>query len=513
MSWQKEVEELERLRGMIRGMGGPEALQRRHDSGRLNARERIAALVDADSFSEVGGLTGRADFDAGGRVESLRPGNLIVGRARIDARPVCVTSDDYSVVGSAGGATVPGKFGMAEKMAGELRLPLVRLLESTGGNSRALEELGRTYIPQMEGWEHVVANMGRVPVVAVGLGPVAGIGAAKMAFSHYSVMLRGRAHMFMAGPPLVARLGETVTKEELGGADLQARAGGVDDVVDTEEEAFARVRRFLSYLPGSVWELPPRAEPQDDPGRRDPWLLEAIPRERRRVYDMRRIVNAVLDLGSFMEMGRKHGGSVITGLGRLDGWPVAVIASDPRIYGGAWTAESNGKLERFIDLANTFHLPVVNLVDVPGFLIGRDAEMAGTIRSGSRALSAVFQAQVPWCTVLIRKVFGVAGASHADHSRYRYRFAWPSGDWGSIPVEGGIESAYKEELARAEDPVALLAQIEARLNEIRSPLRTAMAFDCEDIIDPRDTRPLLCEFASHAARLRNAGPVATAMRP
>lgn len=513
MTWQKEVDELNRLKAMTAAMGGEANLARRRASGRLNARERIDRLVDAGTFREVGALSGRPEFDDDGVVSRLAPGNFVFGRAKIGGRPVAVASDDYSVVGSAGGATIPGKFGTCEKMANELRIPLVRLLESTGGNSRSLEQMGRTYIPQMEGWETVIANMATIPVVALGLGPVAGIGAAKMVFSHYSVMVRGQAHMFMAGPPLVARLGETVTKEELGGADFQARAGGVDEVVDSEEEAFACARRFLSYLPSSVHELAERVEPTDDPERRDPWLVKAVPKQRRRAYDMRAIIKSVFDAGSFTEMTRRYGASVITGLARLDGWPVAVVASDPFQYGGAWTAESNAKLERFIDLANTFHLPVVNLVDIPGFMIGRDAERAGTLRSGARALSAVFQARVPWCTVMVRKVFGVAGASHADHTRYHYRFAWPSGDWGSIPIEGGIESAYKDELAQAEDPAALLAQIESRLNEIRSPLRTAMAFDCEDIIDPRETRPLLCEFANNAARLRQTGPVATAMRP
>ncbi|MGB6117825.1 MAG: carboxyl transferase domain-containing protein [Mesorhizobium sp.] len=513
MSWEKEVSELNRLTAMTAAMGGEEALARRKKSGRLNVRERIDRLVDDGTFREVGALTGRPEFDDAGVVTKLSPGNFIFGRAKIDGRPVAVAGDDYSVVGSAGGATIPGKFGMCEKMANELRIPLVRLLESTGGNSRSLEQMGRTYIPQMEGWETVIANMATIPVVSLGLGPVAGIGAAKMVFSHYAVMVRNQSHMFMAGPPLVARLGEVVTKEELGGADLHARAGGVDEVVDSEEEAFAAARRFLSYLPASVHELPPRAEPEDDPERRDPWLIQAVPKERRRVYDMRRVIKSVFDAGSFTEMTRRYGASVITGLARLDGWPVAVMASDPYQYGGAWTNESNQKIERFVDLANTFHLPVVNLVDVPGFLIGRDAEMAGTIRSGARALSAVFQAKVPWCTVMIRKVFGVAGASHADHSRYHYRFSWPSGDWGSIPVEGGIESAYKDEIASAADPEAMVRQIESRLNEIRSPLRTAMAFDCEDIIDPRDTRPLLCEFANNASRLRMPGTVATGMRP
>jgi acetyl-CoA carboxylase carboxyltransferase component len=326
-------------------------------------------------------------------------------------------------------------------------------------------------------------------------------------------MVEGISQMFIAGPPLVARTGETVTKEELGGSDICARAGAVDDIVSSEAEAFARVRHFLSYLPSSVFDLPPRGPVTDSADRRDDWLIQAIPRDRRKVYDMRKIVRSVVDTDSFFEFSRKYGGSAITGLARLDGWPVAVLASDPYHYGGGWTADASIKITRFIDFAHTFHLPVVNLVDVPGFLIGKQSESEGTIRHGSRALAALYQARLPWCSILVRRAFGVAGAAHADHTKLHYRYAWPSGDWGSLPVEGGIEAAYRAELAAAADPAKLRAQIEERLNVFRSPFRTAEAFLVEEIIDPRDTRPLLCEFANLAAPLRQPGTVATSFRP
>jgi acetyl-CoA carboxylase carboxyltransferase component len=319
--------------------------------------------------------------------------------------------------------------------------------------------------------------------------------------------------MFIAGPPVVARLGESLTKEELGGSEIHARAGAIDDVVASEPEAFLRARRFLSYLPSSVFELPARGPVTDAAGRREEWLIEAVPRDRRKVYDARRILAAALDRDSFFEIGRKFGGSAITGLARLDGWPVAVLASDPFIYGGGWTAAASQKVTRFVDLANSFHLPVVHFVDIPGFVIGLEAEKAGTIRHGARALAAIYQAKVPWCSILVRKSFGVAGAGHQNHARLHYRYAWPSGDWGSLPVEGGIEAAYRAELEASPDPEKLRREIEERLNRVRSPFRVAEAFGVEEIIDPRDTRPLLCEFAGLAAPLREPGPVATAMRP
>ncbi len=515
MNWEAEIEELRRREALARQMGGPEKVKRQHDGGKLTVRERIARLLDAESFQEIGALAGKAQYDAAGELAGFMPANFVVGRGRIEGRPVVVGGDDFTVRGGAADASIRGKQVISEQMANELRLPLVRLIDGTGGGGsvKTLETEGRTYVPANPAWDWVVANLATVPVVALGLGSVAGLGAARLVTSHYSLMVEGISQMFIAGPPVVARIGQTLSKEELGGSEIHARAGAIDDVVASEDEAFARARRFLSYLPASVHELPPRGPVSDDPGRRDPWLIDAVPKDRRKVYDMRRIVRAVVDRDSFFEIGRKFGGSAITGLARLDGWPVAVLASDPYIYGGGWTATASQKVTRFVDLANTFHLPVVHLVDIPGFVIGLEAEKAGTIRHGARALAAVYQARVPWCSILVRKAFGVAGAGHSNHARLHYRYAWPSGDWGSLPVEGGIEAAYRAELEAAPDPEALRQQIEERLNLYRSPFRVAEAFGVEDIIDPRDTRPLLCDFANLAAPLREPGPVATSLRP
>ncbi|MEQ8349698.1 MAG: carboxyl transferase domain-containing protein [Sneathiellaceae bacterium] len=515
MGWKAAIEELRLREQQAQEMGGADKVKRQHDNGKLTVRERIDALLDPDSFHEIGALAGKADYDAEGRLLQFRPANFVMGRGRIGGRRVVVGGDDFTVRGGAADAAIWEKQVMAEQFANEYRLPLIRLVDGTGGGGsvKSLETDGKTYVPRNPGWDWVVANMGKVPVVALGLGSVAGLGAARMATSHYAVMVQETSHMFIAGPPVVARAGETLTKEELGGSSIHVKAGAVDDHVKTEEEAFEKARQFLSYLPSSVYDLPPRLEPSDDPERRDEALLDAVPQDRRKVYKMRPIVEAVMDRGSFFEIGQHFGRSVITGLARLDGWPVAVLASDPYHYGGGWTASSAQKVTRFVDLAETFHLPVVHLVDCPGFLIGLDAEEAATIRHGARALAAVYQARVPWCSILIRKVFGVAGASHQNHTRVHYRYAWPSGDWGSLPLEGGIEAAYRADLDAAEDREALRAEIETRLNKVRSPFRTAEAFLVEEIIDPRDTRPLLCEFASLAAPLRSAGPSQFHMRP
>src|SRR5690606_7916681 len=466
MSWEAEIAELRRREELARRMGGPDKVKRQHDGGKLTVRERIDQLLDAGSFHEIGAIAGRAKYDAEGELVDFSPANFVVGRGRIDGRPVVVGGDDFTVRGGAADAAIWQKQVHAEQMALELRIPMIRLVDGTGGGGsvKSLEMEGRTYVPLLPGFEHAVANLSTVPVISLALGSVAGLGAARTVTSHFSVMVEGISQMFIAGPPVVARTGVEMTKEELGGTDIHMRAGAVDLAVASEQEAFAAARRFLSYLPQSVYELPPRTASQDDPNRRDERLISIVPRDRRRVYKMRDIVEACVDEGSFFEMGRLYGRSVITGLARLDGWPVAILASDPYHYGGGWTADASHKITRFVDLAETFPLPVVNFVDIPGFLIGPEAEQSGTIRHGARAIAAVYQATVPWCSIIIRKAFGVAGAAHSNHARLRYRYAWPSGDWGSLPLEGGIEAAYRAELEKADDPAALLKQIEDRLN-------------------------------------------------
>jgi acetyl-CoA carboxylase carboxyltransferase component len=513
-SWEPELAELRRREAFAHRMGGPEKVTRQHDGGKLTVRARIDSLLDPGSFHEIGTIAGKAVYEDGALID-LSATNFVMGRGRIDGRPVVVGGDDFTVRGGAADASIWQKQVHAEQMANELRIPIVRLVDGTGGGGsvKTLDTTGRTYVPANPAWEFVVDNLGSVPVVALALGSVAGLGAARVVTSHYSLMVRDMSQIFVAGPPVVARVGEQVTKEDLGGAQIHGVNGTVDDVVDSEADAFARTRQFLSYLPSSVHDVPPRGPVTDDPERRDDWLIRAVPRDRRKVFKIRSVIEAVFDTGSWLEIGRGWGRSAVTGLARLDGWPVAALASDPYVYGAGWTADASDKVTRLVDLADTFHLPIVHLVDQPGFVIGTDAEKASTIRHGARALAAVYQAQVPVCAVILRRVFGVAGAAHLNAAKFKYRYAWPSGDWGSLPIEGGIEAAYRADLERAADPDALRAEIEVRLNAVRSPFRTAEAFLIEELIDPRDTRPLLVEFANLAAPLRTPGRVAWHLRP
>lgn len=490
---------------LAREMGGSANVERQHAAGRLTVRERVDRLLDPGTFHETGTLAGRGTYDEHGNLTSFTPSNFVMGTGRIDGRRVVVGGDDFTVRGGAADASIAGKQGYAEKLALGLKLPMVRLVDGTGGGGsvKSLEMMGYTYVPANPSWDTVVDLVGEVPVVAACLGPVAGLGAVRVVTSHFSVMVRGVSQLFIAGPPVVERgVGEKVTKEELGGAQIHARgSGAVDNEVETEAEAFAQVRRFLSYLPSNVWQVPPRVEPSDDPSRREEDLLSAIPRERRRGYDVRRILNLVLDRESFFEIGRMYGRPLVVGLARLNGYPVGVMANDPKQGGGAVDVAAAEKMIRFIDLCDTFHIPAVNFVDNPGFLIGTMSEKAGTARVGARALMAVYQATVPWISIILRRVYGVAGAAHGNAQGLNLRYAWPSGDWGSLPIEGGVQAAYKREIEASPDPAARRREIEERLQQYRSPFRTAEAFGVEEIIDPRDTRPLLCEWVETAYSL------------
>lgn len=518
MSWDKEVEEIRTREQLARQMGGAERVARHHDNGKLTVRERVDRLVDTGSFSETGALAGRAEYEDD-KLVGFTPSNFVMGRARIDGRSVIVGGDDFTVRGGANDGAIGNKMGYSELLARELRLPLVRLVDGTGGGGsvKTIGDMGRTYVPALPGWDVAVDLLSQVPVIGAAMGSVAGLGAARVVASHFSIMIRETSQVFVAGPPVVERgMGQKIPKEELGGSNIHAHGNGVvDNEVDNEEAAFGEIRRFLSYLPSNVWEVPPRLEGRDDPRRQEEGLLSIIPRNRRMPYDTRQILQWVFDRDSFFEIGKFQGRPLVTGLARLNGYPVGVMANDPKHRGGGVDAAASEKMIRFIDLCDTFHLPVVNFVDNPGFLIGLEAEKEGTIRVGTRALFAVQQSATPWISIILRRVYGVAGAGHGRQGGINIRYAWPSADWGSLPIEGGVQAAYRREIEASENPDQRRAELEAHFESLRSPFRTAEAFGIEEIIDPRRTRPLLCQWVEQAYRVvpTQLGPRGRGMRP
>jgi acetyl-CoA carboxylase carboxyltransferase component len=502
MSWKPEVDEIEARREAARAMGGPEAVARQHERGRLTVRERIDALIDPGTLEEQGPIAGEAERDQDGRVVAFHPANYLLALAEVDGRPVVVGGEDFTQRGGSPSPAGLRRSVYAETLAIELRRPLVRFLEGGGGS------VAGTRGPQAGGdarpmgdpvyatqrFVSIARVLQLVPVASAAVGAVAGFPAARLAASHFSVMTRDTAQVLIGGPALVERaLGERLTKQELGGSRVHARSGVVDNVAADEHDAIEQMKRFLSYLPSSILSLPPiRRDAGDDPERREDFLLEVIPRERRKVYAMRRILQAVFDRDSVFEMTRGYGRGLITALARLDGHPIGVVANDPHFYAGSMDAEGALKVRRFVDLCQTFHLPIVSLVDEPGFMIGSASERAGTIRFGMEAIARVVTTTVPWCTVLVRKAYGVAAAAHFGPNAYV--LSWPSAESGALPVEGGVAVAFRRQIAEAEDPEAMRRELEEAFARGRSPFPRAEAFGVHDLIDPRETRARLCRW-------------------
>jgi acetyl-CoA carboxylase carboxyltransferase component len=496
VSWKPEVDGIEERRRRAAELGGPEAVARQHELGRLTIRERVDALVDAESFREHGPIAGESETDEEGRLVSFRPANYVVGVARVDGRPVVVGGEDFT---QRGGSPSPGglrKSVYAEDLACRSRLPLVRFLQGGGGSVAGAGGRGPSRpepVTSRHRFESIGQVMAQAPVVSAAVGAVAGFPAARLVASHFSLMTRHSAQVLVAGPAVVERaLGEKLDKEALGGAAVHGRSGVVDNVVEDEAEAIAAIRRFLSYLPTNVWELPPVSACEDPPDRCEEELLSIVPRERRKVYPARRLVESVVDRGSFFEMAPGYGRSQITGLARLAGRPVGVWANDSRFYAGAMTADGSRKIRRFVDFCDVFHLPVVCFVDEPGFMLGLEAEKAATIRFGAEALFAVVQSRVPWASVIVRKTYGVAAAAHFGPDAYV--LAWPSAEGGALPLEGGVAVAFGREIAEAPDPAARRRELEEALAGRKNPFGRAEAFGVHDLIDPRRTRPALCDW-------------------
>src|SRR5690349_9946443 len=281
MTWEPELDELRRRTELAHEMGGEERVARQRAAGRLTVRERIERLFDPGTFRETGALAGAGTYGDDGELTAFRPANSVVGQGRVDGRRAIVQADDFTVRGGAADAAIHGKAVWAEQAAHDLRLPLVRLVDGTGGGGsvKSLEDMGYTYVPHVPGFDLYGANLSRVPVVAAALGPCAGLGAARVVAAHFSVIVRGTGQLFVAGPPVVAMagMGESPDKEQLGGARAQTQSGAVDNEAADEDDALAQLKRFLSYLPDNVWELPPVRASTDPADRRDEDLLGIVP--------------------------------------------------------------------------------------------------------------------------------------------------------------------------------------------------------------------------------------------
>jgi len=514
LPWEQAIEDIAYIRGLAEEMGGPERIDRQHSGGRYTIRERIEKFVDPGSFFEAGPLVGAAEYDDDGNLREFNPGGYVMGLGEIDGRPIAIGGNDFTMSGGSPHNVRKGAADFAMPVASEYGIPYIQLMEGVGHSARSDEASQHMGLSTGENYWRLAEVMRTVPVATGIMGSTAGAPAAHALMTHFSVMVKDQSQIFPSGPPVVRRaLGEQLTKEELGGAAMHVhRSGQVDNEAESEEDAFDQIKQFLSYLPNTTNEVAPRLVTGDPPDRRPEELLTIMPEDRRAGYDIRKLVGHVVDNGEFFEMRQYYGGSIMTAFARLDGYSVGVLASDPRVVGGSLTADASDKYAHFLDLCDAFNLPIVIFLDMPGFMIGSHSESQASMRRGARALIASAEAKVPKVLFAIRKAYGVAAGapnSIGVPAGVNLRFGWPSGEWGGIPIEGGVAAAYGREIAAAADPEAHQQAIEQRLLKLRSPFRSAHHFDVTDLIDPRDTRAVASKFV----RLAQPALARLAQRP
>jgi acetyl-CoA carboxylase carboxyltransferase component len=499
LGWDMAIAELERRREIGRMMGGRERVKRHHEQGKLTIRERIDRLVDPGTFWEAGSLMGKGKYGENGDMTGFTPAAYVQGMADIDGRTVSVGGNDFTIAGgSPAGIEKHASFFMMP-MSYQYGIPCVHLSDGAGASAAEYEEANRMFLYPGGQWWWDTQLLKWVPVAAAVLGSCAGHVAGRTVLSHFSVMAKNIGQIFPAGPPVVARaLSEEIEKDMLGGAKMHARETGViDNEAEDEDDCFQQIRDFLSYMPDNAREVPPRKDMGDDPSRPLEDIMDIVPIDRRKPYNMYKVMERLVDRGKYFEMRRYFGRAVITAFARMDGYAVGIIASNPMFNGGSIDGKSAQKFARFCDLCSLFNLPAIVLADVPGFMIGSVAEKEATMRWGMVAVQAAHEATVPKVQLAMRKNYGVGGDAMSSMDSYLaldLRLGWPSGEWGAIPVEGGVAAAYRREIESAPDPEAKRRELESKLVGIRSPFRAAEGGDCIDIIDPRDSRKVICRF-------------------
>jgi len=494
---EERIKKLREIKDAAMLGGGKEKIEKIHQRGKLSARERIDCLLDPSSFVEWNLLAG---CDKGA------PGDAILaGYGTIEGRPVCVYSQDPTVLGGSIGPLHGYKMYRTIERALEMRVPLIGLHDSPGARTARPEAGGGAFgalgvQSEKSGVSVFFANTeasGVIPQISAILGSCAGISVYSPALTDFIFMVDGLSHMFITGPRIVKTvMGEEVTMEDLGGAKVHSTISGVTDFrVNSEEECFRTMRKLLSFLPSNNEEASPIVDTMDDPERIDETLAEMVPDDPYKSYDMHQVIIHLVDNGDFLEVKKEFAPEVITGFGRLAGQSAGIVANQPMVRGGSLTIDSSDKQARFIRFCDAFNIPIIMLVDTPAYMPGLQQEHGGIIRHGAKVLYALCEAVVPRVAVVLRKAYGGGNLGMGVMPGFRtdFTFYWPLVEAGVLGPVQSVELFYSKEIAEAEDPVKYK---EEKVKEYREKYANPI-FEAslnpyvEDVIEPKDTRRLL----------------------
>jgi acetyl-CoA carboxylase carboxyltransferase component len=501
------VEELAERRAVAKLGGGEEKIAQQHAKGALTARERIGLLIDEGTFTELGIHAGIHYSVRGLEGKEAPADGVITGYGRVDGRMVAVAAYDFTVMAGSMGMSGETKVARLRELALTKRMPMVWLLDSAG--ARIQEAVGSLFAGSGHLFKEEVIASGVIPQVAALMGPCAAGTAYIPGLADFVPMVKGRGSMALAGPHLVrAAIGEDVTQEELGGSRVHCRKSGVGDLeVASDEECIARIKEYLSYFPSHNEEPPPIRETDDPVDRCDEELLDVLPESNRKPYDVYEVIRRIVDHGRWLDLKPQWAKTIVTCLARMGGRPVGIVANQPKHLGGILDNDSADKAARFVNLCNAFGIPLVFLMDVPGFMVGTKVEQAGIIRHGAKMLYAVANATVPKITVVLRKAYG-AGYYVMNGRAYDPDLivAWPTAEISVMGAEGAVEIVFRKQVEASDDPAATKQRLideYRKIIDVYIPAKNAMI---DDVIDPRETRPTIIRALEMAASKRVQRP-------
>lgn len=504
---EDRIRELQEKRKRFKAMGGEEAITRQRSMGKLTARERLDLLLDPESFIEIGMLAHHQSQHPDLKDRFTPADGVITGYGEIEGRRVCVAAYDFTVLAGSMGTVGERKVKRLREMCLRWGVPMIWLLDSAG--ARIQESTGSQFAQSGDLFREQVVMSGVVPMVAAIMGHCAAGTAYIPALADFVPMVKGRGSMALAGPYLVkAAIGEDIDVNELGGSHVHCEISGCGDLeVEDDVACIESVKTFLSYLPSHNRQDPPDTVTTDKPDRLVPELVEIVPTDSNKAYDVRDVITLIADDSQFFEIKAGWARNLVTGFARFGGMSMGIVANQPSFLGGALDLDTADKAARFISLCDAFEVPLLFLQDVPGFLVGSQVERQGIIRHGAKMLYAVSEATVPKITIVMRKAYGagyfvMCGAGYEPD----LLVAWPTAEISVMGPEGAVNIVYRKEIAAADDPAAVRQKRVAQFRKLIDPYLAAANGYIDDVIDPAETRKVIISGLKHAREKRIQRP-------